>query len=91
MSGTIPSELGNLTKWTVLALNNNQLSGCVPEGLQNIAKIQDELTVLGLPRCHADLDALVKLYESTDELDATGAKGKWLSYAPFGDWHGIVE
>ena len=88
LTGTIPAELGSLTNLTVLSLHNNQLSGTIPESLHDIAGIQDNLTELGLPRCHADLDALVKLYESTDGANWT-SKGKWLSYAPFGDWHGI--
>ena len=47
-----------------MSLNNNQLSGCVPQALQNISAIQTNLATLGLPRCHPDLAALTALYDN---------------------------
>ena len=82
MSGPIPSELGNLTSLTELNLNNNQLSGCVPQALQNISAIQTNLATLGLPPCHADLAALTALYEATNGANWTN-RTNWLTYSPF--------
>ena len=44
MTGTIPTELGNLTGLTNLALDANQLSGAIPSELGNLSKLE----ILGL-------------------------------------------
>ena len=49
LSGSIPSELGNLTNLTHLYLVGNQLSGCIPAALQNVQS--NDLDQLGLPFC----------------------------------------
>ncbi len=43
LSGSIPSELGNLSQLTLLRLENNQLSGSIPSELENL-----RLTILYL-------------------------------------------
>ncbi len=48
-SGTIPARLGNLANLEELYLNENQLTGCVPLGLQGVEII--DFTDLGLPFC----------------------------------------
>ena len=40
LSGTIPSELGNLPKLQWLSLNNNQLTGSIPSELGNLPNLQ---------------------------------------------------
>lgn len=41
LSGTIPSELGNLAQMTLLKLSNNQLSGNIPSQLGNLINLKD--------------------------------------------------
>ena len=50
-AGEIPSELGNLSNLTHLWLSDNQLTGCIPEGLRDIA--ENDLVSLNLPDCGA--------------------------------------
>ncbi len=47
MTGSIPTELGNLTSLTILDLHSNQLSGCIPLSLTDLLDGQD----LGLSAC----------------------------------------
>ena len=89
LSGSIPTQLGNLASLASLNLRDNGLTGCVPETLQRIAAIQDDLTSLGLPRCHADLAALTALYEATNGANWTN-RTNWFTYSPFADWHGVT-
>ena len=51
MTGEIPPELGGLSNLTVLRISDNQLTGCIPEGLRDIAK--NDLAELNLPDCGA--------------------------------------
>ena len=50
MTGPIPDELGNLTNLQALGLADNQLTGCVPVGLRDVAE-ENDLGELGLPDC----------------------------------------
>ena len=49
MSGAIPPELGNLSNLYSLYLGYNQLSGCVPQGLQDVEV--NDFAELDLPFC----------------------------------------
>ena len=49
MSGEIPAELGQLAYLTGLSLSGNQLTGCVPAGLRDVAN--NDFDILGLPFC----------------------------------------
>ena len=49
LSGSIPSELGNLANLEGLGLNDNRLSGCVPAALLNMPNTN--VARLGLPSC----------------------------------------
>ena len=49
MTGEIPPELGGLSNLTFLRLGSNQLTGCIPEGLRDIAS--NDLGDLNLPDC----------------------------------------
>jgi Leucine-rich repeat (LRR) protein len=40
LSGTISPQIGNLTNLTSIDLNSNSLSGCFPESLVNLSKIE---------------------------------------------------
>ena len=39
LSGTIPAELGNLTRLISLGLENNQLSGTIPAEIGNLTSL----------------------------------------------------
>ena len=47
--GGIPPELGGLSNLGLLLLSGNDLSGCVPSALTNVAG--NDLENLGLPTC----------------------------------------
>ena len=51
MTGEIPSELGSLENLVHLFLSGNQLSGCIPEELRDVAN--NDLSLLNLPDCEA--------------------------------------
>ena len=51
MTGDIPSELGDLSNLEELYLFGNQLTGCIPEGLRDVAN--SDLSLLNLPDCEA--------------------------------------
>ena len=52
LKGEIPTELGSLANLELLALGGNQLTGCIPHGLQDVAN--NDFPDLGLPFCPAD-------------------------------------
>ena len=54
LSGEIPPELGELPGLLNLTLTGNQLSGCVPARLRNVAW-ENDLGVLGLPLCEEEM------------------------------------
>ena len=49
LSRPIPAELGDLTNLEQLQLLGNELTGCVPVGLRDVAS--NDLAALGLPDC----------------------------------------
>ena len=49
VDGEIPPELGGLSNLTGLGLSDNQLTGCIPEGLRDIEA--NDLGDLNLPDC----------------------------------------
>ena len=51
LTGSIPSELGNLSNLDFLGLAGNQLSGCIPAALRNVQ--DNNLSSLGLAFCSA--------------------------------------
>ena len=73
LTGTIPAELGNLTKLTRLHLNNNELTGPIPPGLGNLTKLielrlqSNELTG-PIPAELGALTGLTRLYLYGNEL-----------------------
>ena len=68
LSGSIPSELGNLTNLEELYLSGNELRGCVPAAWRNVEN--NDLDSLGLPFCVAS--------SSTDAVTAGAADRKML-------------
>ena len=91
LSGPIPTELGDLVNLTYLHLADNQLTGCVPDTLQNVQ--DNDLNQLGLPSCSAqalaDRGVLVAFYNATDGAGWTH-KTNWLSDRPIGAWYGVT-
>ena len=49
LSGEIPPELGSLSNLRGLYLSNNQLSGCIPSGLEDVPN--NDFSDTGLPFC----------------------------------------
>ena len=49
LSGELPEELENLSHLKILYLEGNQLTGCIPGGLQDV--LENDLDYLGLPYC----------------------------------------
>ena len=56
LSGSIPPELGSLPNLQSLLLSGNQLTGCIPQGLRDVAS--NDLASLGLPFCDVLLSGL---------------------------------
>ena len=56
MSGEIPASLTSLANMERLYIPRNQLTGCVPEGLREVA--DNDLDELGLPYCDVLLSGL---------------------------------
>ena len=50
MTGPIPAALGDLTNLSELYLSGNELTGCVPVGLRDVAE-ENDLGELDLPDC----------------------------------------
>ena len=46
LSGSIPSELGNLTNLTGLYLNDNSLSGSIPSELGNLTNLRSSIFII---------------------------------------------
>ena len=107
LKGEIPGEIGEqiqLPYLQELTLGGNRLSGCIPDGLQDVER--NDLSDLGLPRC-SDVevesegvsphdafvasvhDVLVALYSATDGANWKNNEN-WLSDAPIGEWHGVT-
>ena len=88
MTGAIPPELGGLSNLDLLWLRDNQLTGCIPEGLRDIA--ENDLGALNLPDCTtAHRAALVALYNATEGGSWT-TRTNWLSGRPLDEWHGVT-
>ena len=103
LTGNIPLELGNLNKLEALYLARNQLTGCVPSGLQD--QLDRTYTDLGgLAFCRrseaptattpptqvsSDRETLVALYHATDG-PSWRSNTNWLSDRPIGEWDGIT-
>ena len=64
LTGDIPAELAGLSSLrrrsfsNNLSLSNNQLSGCIPEGLRDVAA-QHDIAQLGLPDCDTGSSTVV--------------------------------
>jgi len=76
LSGTIPAELGNLTRLTSLDLNSNQLSGSIPAELGNLSNIENLLLTANelsgsIPAELGNLSNLKYLYLSYNQLTGT--------------------
>ena len=70
LTGEIPAELGQLTNLTVLRLAGNQLTGCVPDGLRDVA--DNDFAQLGLPFCQpydANGDGAIDIGELFTAID----------------------
>ena len=52
LTGEIPAELGNLANLRTLLLAGNQLTGCIPDGLQAVP--DSDLPELDVPLCGAE-------------------------------------
>ena len=91
LSGPIPPELGSLANLEDVYLSRgNQFSGCIPNGLRDVA--QGDLSMLGLPYCGTianDRAALVALFKATDGANWINS-ANWLTETPLGDWHGVT-
>ena len=101
MTGSIPAELGDLTSLVWLRLSSNQLTGCVPVGLRDVAS--NDLGELDLPDCGevsrdtaedggsvaSDRAALVALYNATEGASWITSTN-WLSDRPLNEWHGVT-
>ena len=103
MTGAIPPELGGLANLSELYLADNQLTGCVPDGLRDVPN--NDIERLGLPFCSehpcvtggavedATNGGLVSdcatLLAAQDVLSGTAALN-WSADTPIADWSGVV-
>ncbi len=86
LSGPIPAELGNFVNLEAIYLGGNQISGCIPNRLREVA--EGDLSTLGLQDCgtiSSDRAALVALYNATDGTNWDSSRN-WLTDAPLGRW-----
>ena len=61
----IPGELGNLSNLEFLYLSSNELTGCIPEGLRDVAN--NDFQILGLDFCEVDSsDPLIVRYDANN-------------------------
>ena len=61
----IPGELGNLSNLESLYLSSNELTGCIPEGLRDVAN--NDFQILGLDFCEVDSsDPLIVRYDANN-------------------------
>ena len=65
MTGEIPAELGSLSNLETLYLSHNRLTGCIPEGLRDVAN--NDFQILGLDFCEVDSsDPLIVRYDTNN-------------------------
>ena len=61
----IPGELGSLSNLESLYLSSNELTGCIPEGLRDVAN--NDFQILGLDFCEVDSsDPLIVRYDANN-------------------------
>ena len=91
LSGSIPPELGNLTKLTQLSLSNNP-DLCMPSSLEDWKFSSVEKSVAKCSPApgsvEGDRAALVDLYHAAGGLKWL-RDTNWLSDKPLGEWHGV--
>ena len=103
LTGSIPSELGNLGELEAVRLGGtNELTGCIPDGL--LYAPTGDLGTLGLRSCGgasgpdraraagtpaSDRVALAAIYRATGGPEWANTDN-WLTDAPMNDWHGVT-
>ena len=92
LTGSIPSSYGNLSALEIMFLfSGNQLTGCIPAGLQGVRRndFAEQLPFCPATSLASDRAALAAFYNATgggNWADNTG----WLSNAPMGQWYGVT-
>ena len=77
--------MGDLENLLRLSLSDNDLTGCVPDGLHGVET--NDLDRLGLSFC--DRSALTAFYRATGGSNWRN-NTNWLSDRPLGEWHGVT-